>query len=368
MIDSERIHKEAMELAEEASLERIKGNLTRALELIKQALAKEKDAAEKIASDISMEPTRSVLHRSAASLALECGDIREAEKLISIALSGNPPDEIAGELRDLLEQVNLQRHLELRGIVLAPYEFQFSITGDAVGYGIARSEVFIGRIQDLEKLIYRTAERQSGRPFREKGRREIRIARDVEVFLSVPRAASFAVSFMLGQEATLPGLGHAEIVIKELLDCLELVNASKVKELRSLIPDPSYYRNFYALARRIAPDGQAVRSVGFTAIQDGKERRLLLSVPQAKLQAIPLDLEEKGKKTEVEGTLKFADAMKEEKNEIRLIDRQGNKHYLHVPPGMMDDIVRPLWDCKVFVSGIKRGKWILLKDIRKVED
>ena len=48
---------------------------------------------------------RSVLHRSAASLALECGALREAERLIAAALSGDPPDEIAEELRDLLEQV-----------------------------------------------------------------------------------------------------------------------------------------------------------------------------------------------------------------------------------------------------------------------
>jgi hypothetical protein len=45
------------------------------------------------------------LHRSAAALALECGVLREAERLIAAALSGDPPNEIAEELRDLLEQV-----------------------------------------------------------------------------------------------------------------------------------------------------------------------------------------------------------------------------------------------------------------------
>jgi hypothetical protein len=370
MRDLEKLHREAMEAAEEASVERIKGEPSRAEKLLKQALAKEKEAAGMLATETSMEPTRSVLYRSAASLALECGDARDAEKLISMALSGNPPDEIATELRDLLEQVHLQRHLELRGIVLAPGEFQFSITGDAVGYGIARSEVFLGRIQDIEKLVYRTAERKADRAFRDKGRREFKIAKDVEVFLTVPRAASLAVSFRLGQEPALPGFGRGEIVIQEMLDCMELLNASKIEELRSRIPDPSYYRNFYGLVRRIAPDGQAVRSVGFTATQEGKERRLLLNVPQAELPVISEDLEpeEKGKKLEVEGTLKFADATKEDANEIRLIDDQGKKHYVQVPTGMMDDIVRPLWDYRVLVSGIKVGKKITLKDIRRIED
>lgn len=370
MKDLERLHREAMEVAEEASLERIKGDPSRAVQLMKQALAKEKVAAGTLANDTSMEPTRSVLYRSAASLALECGDARDAEKLISMALSGNPPDEIAVELRDLLEQVHLQRHLEQRGIELAPGEFQFSITGDAVGYGIARSEVFLGRIQDIEKLIYRTAERKSDRVFREKGRRDLRIAKDVEVFLTVPRAASLAVSFRLGQEPALPGFGRGDIVIKEMLDCMELLNASKTEELRSRIPDPSYYRSFYGLVRRIAPDGRAVRSVGFTAVQEGQERRLLLNVPQAELPAIPEDLEakEKGEKIKVEGILKFADATKEDANEIKLVDDTGKKHHVQVPAGMMDDIVRPLWDYRVLVSGVRCGKKITLKDIRKMED
>jgi hypothetical protein len=36
---------------------------------------------------------------------MECGEAREAERLIAIALSGNPPGEIAEELRDLWQQV-----------------------------------------------------------------------------------------------------------------------------------------------------------------------------------------------------------------------------------------------------------------------
>jgi hypothetical protein len=76
-----------------------------ARERLLQAFDRERQAADRVAGDVSLEPTRSVLHRSAASLALECGALREAERLIATALSGDPPEEIAEELRDLLEQV-----------------------------------------------------------------------------------------------------------------------------------------------------------------------------------------------------------------------------------------------------------------------
>jgi hypothetical protein len=94
-----------MLLVDEAESARRIGNPQLARERIRQAFDRERQAADLAAADLAKEPTRSVLHRSAASLALECGELREAERLIAAALSGDPPDEIAEELRDLLEQV-----------------------------------------------------------------------------------------------------------------------------------------------------------------------------------------------------------------------------------------------------------------------
>ncbi|MCL4203791.1 MAG: hypothetical protein KJ000_14920 [Pirellulaceae bacterium] len=54
---------------------------------------------------------RSVLHRSAASLALNCEEYRLAEKLLAVGLAGDPPPEIAEEMRDLLEQIYARREL-----------------------------------------------------------------------------------------------------------------------------------------------------------------------------------------------------------------------------------------------------------------
>jgi len=99
------LHREAMRLVDEAELARRNGNAQVARECLRQAFDHERQAADLVVGDLSQEPTRSVLHRSAASLALECGALREAERLIAVALSGDPPDEIAEELRDLLEQV-----------------------------------------------------------------------------------------------------------------------------------------------------------------------------------------------------------------------------------------------------------------------
>src|SRR5688572_8760916 len=106
MTDATALHRQAMELAEEAALERRRGNGSRATTLLREALEKERAAAAFFATDLTFEPTRSVLHRSAASLALACGDLPEVRRLIATALRGNPPSDIAEELRQLAHKVD----------------------------------------------------------------------------------------------------------------------------------------------------------------------------------------------------------------------------------------------------------------------
>jgi hypothetical protein len=103
------LHREAMRLADQASDLRRRGQEPGANTRLRQALEYERRAAELVAPDLALEPTRSVLHRSAATLAWRCGEYREAERLIATALSGTPPEMMAEELRDLLLQVYFEQ-------------------------------------------------------------------------------------------------------------------------------------------------------------------------------------------------------------------------------------------------------------------
>ena len=116
MSQIQSLHKQAMDLAEAAAVARLRGVLELAAQFTRQAFEQETQAAALIASALDAEPTRSVLHRSAASLAIECGELRMAERLIATALSGNPPAEIAEELKDLFIQINLSQYLKRQGI------------------------------------------------------------------------------------------------------------------------------------------------------------------------------------------------------------------------------------------------------------
>lgn len=124
MSEIQMLHQHAMDLAEAAAVARLRGTPEQAAQLTRQAFEQETQAATLIASTPDAEPTRSVLYRSAASLAIECGELQTAERLIATALSGNPPPEIAEELKDLFIQINLSQYLKRQGIDLNINELQ----------------------------------------------------------------------------------------------------------------------------------------------------------------------------------------------------------------------------------------------------
>lgn len=94
------LHTEAMERASHAVVLIQAGWPAPPTKTLEQAFALERIAAI-MASRGDEEPTRSVLLRSAASLAIQCGDPHDALHLIVLGLHGNPPREIELELWEL---------------------------------------------------------------------------------------------------------------------------------------------------------------------------------------------------------------------------------------------------------------------------
>ncbi len=369
------LHQRAMAIAEQAFLSQRQGELDRAFDLNKEAFRLESRAALAAAQAVSLEPTRSVLLRSAATLAFDIRNYREAEKLVAIALGGEPPEPIAEELRDLYEQINLARHLQIRGITLSEDEFQMSLTGNGIGLGVVESSDFFERAEKTRTLVMRTAERKQHRPFRESGPVSKNIRESMPVFISTPRPGSFAVSFRLGvikAQSELPGTSLAKEVVDDLIDSLEFFAKNDLTGLSGKIQDESYLRNFVSLADALLPDGENVKTVGFTAFRFGKERSVALTRTRIaygtpfelqKIEAEPV----KDATVTVSGILKFADDTKEEKK-IKIVEDSGKTYSVSVPEGMLTDIVKPLWNDRVTVTGLKKGKTIQMNRIERAED
>ena len=361
-------HNRAMELTELALKERAQGNVEQADAFFEQALGRELDAIDALEGIV--EPTWSVLHRSAATLALDCRQFRKAEQLVAKALAQeDPPMEIAEELRDLLEQIHFGRHLELRGVTLQPDEIQLSLSGEAVGFGLTAADEFFGRGIDASKIMHRIVERRRQRPFRERGPVGKDIRDGYPVLVSVPRAASFSVTLKLGQpkQLALPNILGTAVVIDEFMSLMELINKSRISDIQERIPDLAYRRNFLGLAKRIAPDGERIRQVGFTLLRSNVERSVEITKPASEISLAsnedPPSAETKS--VELRGTLGYADAIHH--NRIGIKDTKGIIHKIQVPIGMMNDIVRPMWGSSVTIKGVCKRNSDLI-ELREISE
>ena len=124
-----QLHHEAMEFCDQAFAAKRAANEEQAQVLFRQALECEREAAEFFRDKLDVEPTRSVLYRSAATLALDCGDYHAVDSLVAIALKGKPHAEIVLELKELRHQARVQR---LKETFLRPFahpikDFQYLI-------------------------------------------------------------------------------------------------------------------------------------------------------------------------------------------------------------------------------------------------
>ena len=99
-----RLHRQALAYGDESFVARIENDRSRFLRFTRLAYEKEAAAAD-LMVDEDVEPTRAILHRSAATLAWRCEMHDEAKRLIFRALDGNPPGYVIGELNDLLDMV-----------------------------------------------------------------------------------------------------------------------------------------------------------------------------------------------------------------------------------------------------------------------
>ena len=376
MNDVTELHHQAMDLVDRAMEEQRAGNRDEATKLFGQASEIELAAID--ALDEKIEPSFSVLHRSAASMAMSANRFSQAELILTKALSHDPHPEIADEMRELLEQIYFGWNLERNNLALADESVELSLAGPLVGFGIVSQKELFDRIRDASKLIIRTAERKMNVVFRESGQVRRDIWERFQPWISTPRAGSFGISLRFGispEQFSFEGMSNTSDVIEEFMDLMLALNEGRLPDLQERIPETEYFNNFLGLGKRLAPDGKKVRRVGFSSATSGIRRTIVVTRPSVEIPAPPSRVPS-AELVEVHGRLLFADAIgsgrrrgrrRTDGNTIKVVEEDGKRtHTVRVPIGMMDDIVRPLWDLPVAVVGNQVGKAIELHSISEL--
>lgn len=363
------LHKEAMRFQELAIKARKNELQEESLRNFAKAFEFEKQAFILFNSQSQEEPTRSILLKSVATMALQANLYRDAEKYVCMGLAGDPTADIAEELRDLLQQANFSNHLLHTGHKLLVDELQLSLAGSEVGNGLIKGNELMNRIAIIEKIAYRTSDRLLQKPFNEKGKPNKASISHLEPYLAPAKTAGFAVIIKFGQpipQQSFEGMDVQSNIINELLTNLQLINEKNYDQLTTNIPDDAYRRNFIALAKQLAPDGQRITQVGFTTTRAEKNHSISLTKVK---EEIHIELEPKSEqhsinstaeKVEITGMLSFADS---KKSVIKLTDANNVDFLIDVPMGLLSDIVKPYFEESVLIRGTHNGKKIELEEI-----
>ncbi len=349
-----------MEFADEADLAELFGDRKKFLRLTKQAFEKEKAAAD-LMEDIDVEPSRGVLHRSAATLAWRCGFYDRSEKLIYRALAGNPRSDIEWQLKDLLGTVNLAK----AGVHLGEGQLQFSLHGSQIGNGKAAIEELTSRAPSIATMLRISAKSALQYSRDAVSSKQPKIG-DIPVFIEGLAAGSCIVKLRLGDpvQDTLPGFWHFNDVIKPFFEYVNLLAQGETYELEKTIDDPNEYRDFVNASIELAPDGKNISSVKFQSIIDDSLRVVSLNTTQNNLKGLPLpDIPSAERELEVTehdivktGVLRVGNALENENKTLCILatDSEGNWH-IEGAEDLKDKIVRQYFKRRIVVHG-KRMK------------
>lgn len=372
MTSVRELHQAAMRLSDEA--ESFGQDAARQRELREAATRGERLALETflLSPKHRSEPTRSVLARSLAALALRCDDLATAEWACHVGLAGDPDDFIADQLRSMMGRASFHRHLEVRGQKLSPSTIGCSMYGRFAEAGFAPLDEVYRRLRQTDRFIARGAEELEGYEFNKNRSEPPAIVRKkYESFLSAATNSSYGFVIRLAHpsnEAFEFEDDPPARLAARVTELLQAFQASGPDGLAPVVQDDAY-RRFYATAiRDLLPDGDAVQQVTFSANVHGEHKTIPLTQTRShylpKVEPAPdgptsSTTTRSDIPTTLRGVLKMGDA---DEGKVRITHDGGKPLVLTIEAGL-DEAVRNYFDREVTVVWEKRGRLKYLVDI-----
>lgn len=323
-----------MELADEGDFLRRRGSFVEASQKFADAYQFEAEAA----AAVTVEPSRSILYRSAAWLALEAGRARDAERMAAKGLAGDAvPKRVAQELRAVLEDAQYSLNTPEAPAPGEKASLELTLRGGEVGYGHAPAEQIYRRLDLLQKLVLRTAERQAGLAFRKGGRPKSSVAAKAKPQLRVG-AGSFKLRFEFGREQ-MSLWPEGQSIVQEVMRGIAALEEGD-DALKRQIPNKTYRRNFKALIRGLSPDGTRVEKIQVGASFAGETKQVIISRRPKEVKPKTFGTEQR-ELVSIVGELLAADGTGKQ-GRITLVPSEGaDPLRVAVNHAILEDIVRP---------------------------
>jgi hypothetical protein len=260
------IHDRAMAIADRAREAERLGDKKGYMELLRAAYHLEQQAARSLDPLPESEPTRTVLFRSASSLAFQAGDYQEASSLAFDGLTGHSPEENTAELLEIASEAKFRLQLIGENLQVQNAEITLTLRGPRVSVGLAPAKQTTMILRRVEILLRGRVEKI----FRNKVQpRELEwpvgSSKLFDVFMRPVAGEEFAVAFRIGLHEQLslfspPSLGD-QIVSDFMKDLQTVISEGHASAKRD---------KFSSAVLRLEPDGKDVTSIEITSMVAGE--------------------------------------------------------------------------------------------------
>ena len=162
-------------------------------------------------------------------------------------------------------------------------------------------------------------------------------------------------------------------VIKEVIECLRILESAHPEQLQERITDKTYFDDFVGFAKQIAPDGKDIKTVSFrSAVEDNRALILRKKRSDIKEGLLPIT---KGEREESEPfslsgyLMRASTPIRGKFGTVGLDSRElGERITIKVPIGYMKTAVQPHYEEMVVISGYQKDNKYYLEDIDKIDE
>lgn len=345
------------------------GKEARARELYAAAAEAEQNAFDRTPAD--RQRTRGVLAVSATSLLYKAQEHDESELAIFRFLGRGDLNPWAEEqLRELLEVVADERLLlSSLNQRYAEESVTVSLRGGAVGSGTGPLDLILNKMTSVRSLLYRFAEWVGEYPLRVRGAPPAELQHLIQARVAEPAIGSYRMEIRLTEPTQInlfPRVVAADVGAAAF-EFLQRLNRGTRSDIEDYVPDERYRKAFLDLSNAIAPDGKTLSEVGLYRSQPEKvttvylTRGLKRKIKQVRLR---VSTDSPQRYHSLTGILR---ALHLDRNWLEITDDNGEHVKCDTVPDMLDDVVGPMVNNMVTVSGPLRTRYgrerLLVEDI-----
>lgn len=369
-------HHKAEELSAAAAKASGEGRLKDSLKLYAHAAKSEEAALSGVPKE--KKRTRCILSVSVASLLYKAQLLDQAELRIFQMLGSRSLENWADrQLRELLQVISDEKMLVTTlGRRYSGESIIVALRGGEIGSGTGPLDLILDKAAGFRSLLYRFAEWVGDYPIRIRGNPPKDLIELIQARVSEPTQGSYRLEVRLTEPSQIEMFESMRVKPQALSDAMfdffVRLTQGTVEQLVELVPQSGYRRALLQLTRNVTPLGKRLKEVAIYRRRKDKIESVYLTgdLPRKIREVLPRREKDKHELREkLRGVLR---ALHLDQNWLELTKKDGVREKCDTVHDMLDDVVGPMVNRKVIVSGPirhRRGKRrLLVEEIEMAEE